>query len=235
MDLQTITEKLDTAFKPFSVILYGSRARTDFMPHSDYEIAVFFKREKLVPWAEIKKVVDEKGVNIYPYVYEDFLKANFDTPFQKNIYQRELVVAGKTISGEKVIEQMLPQPIKIIDALEDIRFHSGRALNAVLSHRHGDKITAALTFAKVCLFATRDLIMLQSGQFPTTYDDILTVSKKCDLDRYANVVENAFEVRQRRRNIREADHIDNITYINYFIEPQLKDAYDKNKELILVQ
>ncbi|MEM2089770.1 MAG: hypothetical protein QXL88_01615 [Candidatus Pacearchaeota archaeon] len=98
--------------------------------------------------------------------------------FSKKIYLRELILAGKTISGEKVIEKMKPPPITIIDLIQDLGFDLGYALASVVSHRNGDKITASTEFYKSCLFGTRTLIILKLRVFPLTYNEILKNSKK---------------------------------------------------------
>ena len=84
-----------------SVFLYGSRARADFYAESDYEIGVLMEKDKYVGRAEIKNRFSEKGVNIFPFYYEDFIAGNPDTPFQKSIYMREFVEPGKPLSGDK--------------------------------------------------------------------------------------------------------------------------------------
>lgn len=117
ISLEEIVNKLNQAFSPVSVVLYGSRARTDFLERSDYEIGLFCSQDNPVIWEDVKKVVNEKGINIYPFVYEDFLKGDFDTPFQKTIYKRELIVAGKTLSGEN-IQGLIPPKIKILILLK---------------------------------------------------------------------------------------------------------------------
>ena len=48
-------------------------------------------------------------------------------------------MAGKTLSGEKVIEKMKAPQISIIDLIQDLRFNLGYALASVISYRNGDK------------------------------------------------------------------------------------------------
>lgn len=79
-----------------SVFLYGSRARTDFYEESDYEIGVLMEKDKYIGRSEIKKHFNLKGVNIFPFYYEDFVAGNPDTPFVKSIYMKEIIEAGKT-------------------------------------------------------------------------------------------------------------------------------------------
>ena len=228
MELQEIIETIDTQLKPVSTILYGSRARTDFLETSDYEIALLFKRENLKTWSDIRDLVNQEGVNIYPFVYEDFLKGKIDAPFQKRIFQRELIVAGKTLSGEKVIENMNPPQIRIIDLIGDLRFNSGYALASVIPFRNIDFETASLLFYKSCLFATRDLVMLEQHKFPTTYDDILRLSEKSNLGIHGELVRKAYDTRMRKSEVEQSDLILNVSYINDHIEPKLLDQYKRD-------
>lgn len=77
--------------------------------------------------------------------------------------------------------------------------------------------------------------MLQTRQFPYTYDDILGFSRKIDLGHYQELVEKAYKIRKRDGTIKAQEIIRNITYINNFIEPFLKREYDKNKDLIVIK
>lgn len=232
MKIDEITATLNKHFNPYSIVLYGSRARTDFLERSDYEIGLFYSQESPVGWEEINQRVNEKGVNIYPFCYEDFLNGTFDTPFQKTIFKRELIATGKTLSGINIQELPIPQ-IKILDIIEDNRFYSARALDALISLRNNDTISASLAFYKSCLFSTRDLIMLKQGEFPYTYDEIAELSKQLD-NPYNGLVEKAYKLRQTRGNLEARTLIENVTYINTFIEPLLKDAYEKNKDMVVV-
>ncbi|MEM2089771.1 MAG: nucleotidyltransferase domain-containing protein [Candidatus Pacearchaeota archaeon] len=72
--LKEIVKLLNKHFKPISIFLYGSRARTDFLKRSDFEVGVLFSKDNYVGRSEIKKVVDKKGFNIYPFEYEEFLQ-----------------------------------------------------------------------------------------------------------------------------------------------------------------
>src|SRR4030066_1541631 len=118
--MEDVVKLLNEHFKPISIFLYGSRARTDFTNRSDFEIGVLFPKDRYVGRREIGKLVSKEGYNFYPFEYEDFLQGRIDTPFQKKIYMRELVLAGKTLSGEKIIEKMKEPSISIIDLIQDL-------------------------------------------------------------------------------------------------------------------
>jgi predicted nucleotidyltransferase len=234
--MEEIIELLNKHFKPISIFLYGSRARTDFTKRSDFEIGVLFSKDNYVGRSEIKKVISKRrGFNIYPFEYEEFLQEKIDTPFQKKIYLHELILSGKTLAGEKVIEKMKPPQISIIDLIQDLRFNLGYALASVISHRNGDKKTASIEFYKSCLFATRTLIILKSRVFPLTYDEILQNSKKLDLGEYRELVEKAYRIRNDKTEYEEKDLFQNISYLNEFIEPLILEYFEKNGNKLLIK
>ena len=232
--MEEVVKLLIKHFKPISIFLYGSRARTDFLKRSDFEIGILFSKDNYVGRSEIKKVVSKKGFNIYPFEYEEFLQGKIDTPFQKKIYLRELITAGKTLSGEKVIEKMKAPQIRIIDLIQDLRFNLGYALASIISHRNGDKVTASTEFYKSCLFATRTLIILKLRVFPLTYDEILKKSKQIDLGEYKELVEKAYKVRNGKSEYEDTRLFQNISYLNEFIEPLLLESFEKNSNLTLI-
>lgn len=233
MNLEKIIATLNELFSPISIVLYGSRARIDFLPESDYELGLFYPSDKPVLYSDLKQVINKKGVNIYPFDYERFLQGNFDTPFQKTIYKRELIKAGKTLSGVNIQELSTP-PITIIDLIEDVRFNSGYALASLISLRNNDPRSSSLLFYKSCLFATRSPIMLHTGKFPYTYDDILRLSKKSIVEEFQDLIEKAYELRKKKGIITSEDIVRNITYINYIIEPMVKAVFEKDKEMVIV-
>ena len=232
--MEEVVKLLIKHFKPISIFLYGSRARTDFLKRSDFEIDILFSKDNYVGRSEIKKVVSKKGFNIYPFEYEEFLQGKIDTPFQKKIYLRELILAGKTLYGEKVVEKMKAPQISIIDLIQDLRFNLGYALASIISHRNGDKVTASTEFYKSCLFATRTLIILKLRVFPLTYGEILKKSKQIDLGEYKELVEKAYKVRNGKSEYEDTRLFQNISYLNEFIEPLLLESFEKNSNLTLI-
>ena len=233
--MEEVVKLLTKHFKPISIFLYGSRARIDFLKRSDFEIGILFSKDNYVRRSKIKKVISKKGFNIYPFEYEEFLQGKIDTPFQKKIYLRELILAGKTLSGEKVIEKMKAPQISMMDLIQDLRFNLGYALASVISHRNGDKITASTEFYKSCLFATRTLIILKLRVFPLTYDEILENSKKLDLGEYKELVEKAYKIRNGKNEYEDKDLFQNISYLNEFIEPLLLESFEKSGNLTLIK
>jgi len=227
--IKVITEKFD----PVSIFLYGSRARTDSLSQSDYEVGVLYKRDKKISRSELKEINPYKDVALYPFEYEDFLDYKIDTPFPENIYFRELIEAGKTLYGEKVIENLEPPKITTLDLLQRIRFDTGFALAAILSKRNGDKITAATEFPKSCLFGVRCLIILDAKNFPLTYDDIYAQSKKLNLGEYREVVEHAFAVR-KGEEIEENFLYRNVSLLNKIIKNRILESLRKDGDKVLI-
>ena len=227
--IKAVTEKFD----PISIFLYGSRARTDSLSRSDYEVGVLYKRDKKISRSELKEINPYKDVVLYPFEYEDFLAYKIDTPFPENIYFRELIETGKTLYGEKVIENLEPPKITTLDLLQRIRFDTGFALAAILSKRNGDEITAATEFPKSCLFGVRCLIILDTKSFPLTYDDIYEQSKKLDLGEYREVVDHAFAVRKGEK-IDENFLYRNVSLLNKVIKNRILESVQKDGDKILI-
>jgi len=232
--INVVLGKIVKLCNPASIFLYGSRARTDFLKRSDFEIGVLIPESRYVSRADIKKSIDIPNVNIYPFRLEDFKNGIIDTPFQKSVYLRELVTAGKTLYGEKVIEQMKPPALTIVDFMQDLRFNIGYALASVISHRNKDPKTTSLEFYKSCLFATRSLVALKKRKFALTYDEIFSFSKEINLGVYSDLVKFAYECRLGKSKYAENYLYENISYSNKFIEPELVKYFKKfgNKVII---
>ncbi len=222
-------------FKPESIFLYGSRARTDYTKRSDFEVGIIFKKENYIPRKILKDSVKEKDINVYPFKLEDIKIGILDTPFQKAIYLRELILAGKTIYGKKIIENIKPPEIKVIDIIQDLRFNIGYAFASMHSYRNGDKMTGAYEFYKSCLYGTRNLIILKLKKFPLSFDEIYQLSKKLNLKEYSSLVLNASRLRQSKTKFEEANIFKNISYLNDFMEPQLIEYFNKNGDKILIK
>lgn len=223
--IELVVDRL-TPFKPKSVFLYGSRARGDFTENSDYEIGVLLPEESIVSRTEIGLAVEIEKVSVYPFVYEDFVAGQIDTPFQKSLYARELALSAKTITGEEVVEQLKPPPITTLDLLQEISFDKGVAIAAVRTLQSGDRAAASTGFFKSCFFAVRALEILESKKFPIKYDDILAFSKKVLPAEYRDVMGAAWNTRQSGE-FSDDMIFQNIALINQHIEPK---AIEKHRE-----
>lgn len=236
MGVQEVVKALNDKLSPVSTFLYGSRARTDALERSDYEIGALFRKNQRVEYKDVREVVTERGINVYPFVYEDFLEGRLDTPFQQRIYMRELIVAGKTLSGKKVLENMDHPKIRASDIKEDLRFNCGYALAAIHPFRNGDLKSASLLFYKSCLFATRDLVMFESKTFPLTYDEILKSADQLDIGiNGIALVQKAYNLRQGRGELDLVNIVENITFINDLIEGRLDRVSSSQPDLIMIE
>lgn len=232
--MEKIIKLLNKHFEPISIFLYGSRSRTDFLRKSDFEIGVLFKKQNYIRRREIREVVKQKKYNIYPFQYESFLKGQIDTPFQKELYLRELALTGKTLFGQEVVEKIKAPSLKTNSLIQELRFNLGYALAAVISHRNNDKKTASLEFSKSCLFATRALVIFKLRKFPLTYEEILSDSSALNLREYKELITEAYKTRKGEK-YREESLFQNISYLNDFIEPLLLKSLDENGDKVVME
>ena len=233
--IDVVLNKIIKLCNPTSIFLYGSRARTDFLKRSDFEIGVLIPERSYFSRADIKKNINISNISIYPFKFEDFINGIIDTPFQKSIYLRELISAGKTVYGKKVIDHMKPPAITVVDLMQDLRFNIGYALGALISHRNKDFKTASLEFYKSCLFGTRSLLILKKRKFALTYDEIFSLSKEINLDIYAALVKIAYQCRLGKTKYAETDLFKNISYLNKFIEPELMKYFKLHGNKIVIK
>lgn len=216
-----------------SAFLYGSRAREDYLKNSDYEIGVLFSEKDYLSRSKLKVIFEKyKDFNIYPFEYEKFIKGEINTPFQKNIYLKEIIEEGKTIAGDEIIENMKSPKICVLDIIQDIRFNIGRSLDSVICEREGSNEIAVSIFSKACLFGTRDLIILKLKRFPVSYDKIYELSKELNLGEYKKVVENAYKIRKGEK-IQKNNLFKNISYLNQFVEKEIIALYKKQGNKII--
>ena len=234
MDIERVLDRIERVCTPTSIFLYDSQARSDAIAGSDYEIGVLLKEEDYIGHLVLQEAVKEASVNVYPFRLEQFRTGNPDTPFNKNIYVREVIVSGKTLRGEKIIENMKPPSIRVLDVLSDVQFNLGRALSAIIAHRNNSTPTANLLFSKSYFFSTRALVMEKTGKFPITYASIISEAKNLDLRKYTDLTEAAHQARQTG----SYDPImlfKNISYLNQFVIPTFQETFEKNGNKIVVK
>jgi len=234
VNIEKVLDSIETICDPTSIFLYGSRARTDSTSESDYEIGILLPEDKYVGRTILRSAVKDARVSVYPFRLEQFQAGNPDTPFNKQIYLREVIVSGKTLRGEQIIENMQPPSIETIEVLADAQFNLGYALAATIAHRDGSVPTANLLFYKSCLFGTRALIMEKTGKVPATYDDILLASKDLDLGEYGDVVQAAYNARQSGSYSPEI-LFKNISYLNQMVIPKIRQSLDEDGNKIVVE
>ncbi len=233
--IDTILKKIIETCDPVSVFLYGSRARTDFLKRSDFEIGILIPEDRYISRSEIRKKIKMDDMTIYPFRLKNFKKGIIDTPFQKAIYLRELISSGKILYGEKIFENMKPPSIAVLDIIQDLRFNIGYAFASMHSYRNGDKFTASYEFYKSCLFGTRSLLILKKRKFALSYDEIFLLSRKLDIDIYSDLVKTAYDCRAGKTKYGENDLFQNISYLNKFIEPEIMKYFKKYGNKILIK
>lgn len=231
-EIETILKNIFEETKPVSIFLYGSRARTDFKIDSDYEVGVIYDKNK-ISRADLAKMHDLKKLVVYPFLLEEIKNYDLDTPFPKAIYLKELIETGKTLFGEKILENMKAPEIKIVDLIERASFDIATAFAAIRSYRNSDLISASINF-KSALFGCRVLEILKLKKFPYTYDKIFQVSKELNLsDEYNQLLEEAIKVRQGGE-IEEKWLFKNITFLNQVVMNEVKKEYLKSGDKIVL-
>ncbi len=233
--LENTLNELENHCKPISIFIYGSRARSDFKENSDFEIGIIMKQKTNIKREKIQKLIKAKNIRIYKFEYEDLIRYKIDSPFQKSIFFREIILGGKTLRGEKVIENMKPPPIKVLDIIQRVRFDIGIALATILSQRNKDYKTAYDEFYKSCLFGLRCLEILKLKKFPINYKEIYELSKKLNLGEYKPLVSAAYQARLKKVKLRENMAFQNVSFLNNFVEPQIVAYFQKNGNKTLVR
>lgn len=233
-EIQNLAESLLAFTKAKSIFLYGSRARNDFLETSDYEIGVLMEKGNYIGRTKINEKFARAGVRIFPFVYEDFVRGNPDTPFQKSIYLREIAEAGGTLAGGKIVENLARPSIALLDVLQDVRFNLGYALAATHSYRNGDTGTAALHFTKSCLFGTRDYVIFKKNVFAVRYPDVVTASRTLELGEYRDLPAYAISLREGNSALDERNLFLNISYLNQLIERELVASFEAEGNRMLV-
>jgi len=233
--IKNVINKIEKLYKPKSIFIFGSRARGDYLKNSDYEIGVLFIRKNHIDENKLNNVIKPPtNIHIYPYEYEKFVSGRINIPFQVNIFLREIILSGKTLLGEKIIERIPPPSITVMDVKEDIKFSLARGSDAIVSYRNNDRKTASILFYKSCLFGTRDLIILLFKKFPKSYLRIYKLSKNLDLKDYKKVIHSACRVRNKGP-LRLNYLLLNMSYLTKFVEKKINVYYKKWGNKILIK
>jgi len=232
-NIEAVFDRIVAEAKPVSVFVYGSRAKGDFKEDSDWEVGVLFKRDKKWRRRELKELHSLDNLNIYPFVYEDFVKYSLDTPFPRAVYLRELLEGAKTVRCKQVVEKMKLPVIKVSDLLETGTFQIAFAWAAILSSRREDWITTRIEFAKSVLFGTRVLEILELKKFPIEYEKIAETATELDLEpQFRMLIKHAVDVRGGG-NVDPVWLYTNITYLNQVVLQRVRDVLQKGDKVVL--
>lgn len=231
--IQDLLINIYNTTNPVSIFLYGSRARTDFIETSDYEIGVLYKKENKVSRSDLARMNNIINLRVYPFDFEEFINGTLDTPFPKNIYMRSLIAKATTLYGDKVVETLNPPSIKMIDLFEEAIFQISRAYTAMLSEREGDDVNAKEGFVKSCLYSTAVLVMLKLQKFPVGYDEITTFSVNLNLEQeYIDLIKHSIDVRNGS-NLDKQMLFKNMSYINKVVIKQIKLELETGNKIVI--
>lgn len=232
-DIRDVLTNVYDLTNPTSIFLYGSRARTDFISTSDYEVGVLYRHDNKVSRSDLAKMNNVNNLRIYPFDFEEFVEGIIDTPFPKKIYMRSLTAKAVTLYGDKVVEKLTPPSINLVDLFEEAIFQISRAYTAMLSEREGDMVNAKEGFVKSSLYSTAVLIILKLQKFPVGYDEIVKLSGSLNLDKeYIDLIGHAVDV----RNGSEIDKqmlFKNMSYINKAIIKLIKSELELGNKTII--
>ena len=231
-----ITNLIDKVFietEPESIFLYGSRTWTDYLKTSDYEIGLLYKRKNKVSRTQLAEMVKMKKVNLFPFIYEDFIKYNPDTPFQKALYMRDLICKAKTLKGREVVEDMKLPAITLLDLLEESSFQVASALSAVFSSRQLDWVTTTRQFTKSVFYGLRVLEILKLKKYPVSYKEIMDQAKNIVLDKdFRDLIKKVIQVRQGKKPDIQSLYR-NITFQNKIVLSCVRSKLNNGNKVII--
>lgn len=231
--IEDVFDKIVSVASPVSVFVYGSRARGDFKEDSDWEVGVLFERDKKWERRELKQLHTLANLNLYPFVYEDFVEYSLDTPFPRAVYLRELLEGAKTVRGRQVVEKMKPPAIRVSDLLEEGTFQIAYALAAVLSSRREDWVTTSIEFVKSVLFGARVLEILDLKKFPLEYGQIADTARELGLElQFRGLIKHAIDVRHGEK-VNPIQLYANITFLNQVVLQRVRDELKNGNRVIL--
>lgn len=234
-NIESLISRITTLFSPLSIFLYGSRARDDYLPDSDYEIGVLFSAADMIDESALQGAINaDKQYRIYPYEVNSFISGDFDLPFEITIFLKKVSLRGRTIWGKKVIESMETPPVTVVSVMRDIKFQIGRASDAVVCGNLGYDAMASQLFFKSCLLGSKDLIILETRTFPVSYKEILASSKNLNLEEYAGITDKAY-LSRTEKVFKNGDLLKNIWFLNRLVERRIIDFYRKNGDAILIK
>lgn len=232
-EVEKVFDEIYKQAKPVSIFVYGSRSRGDYKKDSDYEVGVLFKRDKKWGRRELKQLHNLNNLNLYPFVYEDFIRYTLDTPFPRAVYLRELLESAKTVRGKSTVEKMELPAIKTIDLLEVGTFQIAYALGAVLSSRQEDWITASIEFTKSVLFGARVLVILDKLKFPSEYEVIAKDALKLEMEpQFKDLIKHAIDVRKGLK-LDSSQLYTNITFLNQVVLQKVKDKLKEGNRVLI--
>lgn len=206
-----------------SVFLYGSRARGDNQDTSDWEIGAIYERSRKITRAELSQKAPADTV-IYPFIRDELENGIVMVPFTQSIWLTELVLTGKTLAGERIIENLNRPEITAQDLTMDVSFSKARALDAMIALRSGCTDLGKDLLVKSCLLGARDLLLLHNMSFPLSYDEIAKNGSALLPDEYKPVLSDIVKVRQGRIEPTLDMAFENLGIFSDVIEPMFNEG-----------
>jgi predicted nucleotidyltransferase len=192
-----------------SVFLYGSRARGDHEPGSDWEIGAVFREENYVSRSQLSDLQTD-AVVIYPFKLNELQAGTVATPFTRSIWLNEIISIAKTIRGKEIIND-IPQPeITNLDIVADSSFYKARALDAMIAQREGHEDLARDLFVKSTILGARALILAKRFPFPSSYPEIARIATPLLNEEVRYLPNRALDIRTNKLNITSREAFDNI-------------------------
>lgn len=213
---QLVTEGAD------SVFLYGSRARGDDQIGSDWEIGAIYERTRKISRSELAKKALDATV-IYPFVRDELESGVAMVPFTQSIWLNELLLTGKTLAGEEIVEHLEPPEITSRDLIADTAFYKARALDAMIALRSGHVDLGKDLLVKSCLLSVRDLILLNNLKFPLSYKEIVEVGGPLLPDEYQSLLSGVANVRNGSAEPTLDMAFDNLGIFSDVVEPLIQE------------
>jgi hypothetical protein len=192
-----------------SVFLYGSRARGDNLPDSDWEVGVIFDEGKYISRRELASLQTD-GVVIYPFKYAELDAGIADVPFTRSIWLTELITAAKTIAGEEITSKIPLPEITALDLISDNSFYKARSLDAMIAQRKGHDSLARDLFVKSAFLGARTLMLAEGLQFPKNYPEIVRIATPLLGVESQAILSRALEVRISNDVVTVNETFDNI-------------------------
>jgi hypothetical protein len=239
MDIPNEVKKaLEVIYKetsPVSIFLYGSRARGDATPDSDFEIGILYTTETKVGRSDLAKMHSIENLSLYPFIYEDFIRYQLDTPFPLALYLRSLFDGGAhTLYGETVVEKIKLPAVMVSDLLEEISFQIAYAVGALLSFRENDMTTARNQIVKAIIYGSRVLLIVREKKLLHRYDEILARMNDLELtDEYKDLLKQVGSLRDGVGDLQIQTIFTGIAYLNQVVRKEVKELLRHGNPTIL--
>ena len=183
-EIHAATDHITAVSRPLSVFLYGSRARGDAGPSSDFEFAAVYRDEDLVSRSQLivseeKLATVNNRIAIYPFRVSDLVEGRVDAPFPAAIFLNEVHETAVGLLGPSPQDIFAPPSVRVSDAVVDCFLVAGRALAGLDAVRAGELAVAACQARKSRYTALRIAVLVRQGDL---------IHRAADLEVHAEIV-----------------------------------------------